>query len=206
VNVTEALAMPRQPPRAARRAEQPSPVSNARLAILIVIAAEVMFFTGLVGAYIVFRGAAKDWPPQDLPRLPIGVTAANTVLLLASIVPMTRALRAIRADDRIGAARGALWTALLGSAFLAVQGLEWVRLVRHGLTLSSGTYGGIFYVLIGCHGLHVLVAVVWLLVVAALAHNGRFTAARHAALETCTLYWYLVCGLWAFLFPLVYLS
>ena len=198
--------MPRRPIQEARRAERPSPVSNARLAILIVIAAEIMFFAGLVGAYIVFRLAAKDWPPPDLPRLPIGITAANTVVLLASIVPMARALRAIRRDDRLGAARHVFWTALLGTAFLAVQGLEWVRLVGHGLTLSSGTYGGIFYVLIGCHGLHVLVAVVWLLVVAALARNGGFTAERHAVLETCALYWYLVCGLWAFLFPLVYLS
>jgi heme/copper-type cytochrome/quinol oxidase subunit 3 len=206
VIVTGTLQMPRRPIREARRAEQPSPVSNARLAILIVITAEVMFFTGLVGAYIVFRLAAKDWPPPDLPRLPIGVTAANSLVLFASIVPMTRALRAIRRDDRLRAAHQAFWTALLGTCFLAVQGLEWVRLVQHGLTLSSGTYGGIFYVLIGCHGLHVLVAVAWLLVVAALARNGGFTAARHAALETCALYWYLVCGLWAFLFPLVYLS
>jgi heme/copper-type cytochrome/quinol oxidase subunit 3 len=205
VIVTGTLPMPRRPIRVARE-EQPAPVSNARLAILIVIAAEIMFFTGLVGAYIVFRLAAKDWPPPDLPRLPIGVTAANTAVLFASIVPMTRALRAIRRDDRLGAAQHVLWTALLGTTFLAVQGLEWVRLVRHGLTLSSGTYGGIFYVLIGCHGLHVLVAVLWLLVVAALARNGGFTATHHAALETCALYWYLVCGLWAFLFPLVYLS
>ena len=198
--------MPRYPARGPRRADELRPVSNARLAILIVIAAEIMFFTGLVGAYIVFRLSAKDWPPPDLPSLPIGVTAANTAVLFASILPMARALRAIRRDDRLAAARQALWTAGLGTTFLAVQGLEWVRLVEHGLTLSSGAYGGIFYVLIGCHGLHVLVAVLWLLVVAALAHNGGFTAARHAALETCTLYWYLVCGLWAFLFPLVYLS
>jgi len=205
VIVSGSLAMPRHA-RGPFGPEQARPVSNARLAILIVIAAEVMFFTGLVGAYLVFRLAAPEWPPPDLPRLPIGVTAANTVLLLASVVPMARAMRAIRRDDRLGAARHALWTAVLGTTFLAVQGLEWVRLVEHGLTLSSGPYGATFYVLIGCHGLHVLVAVVWLLVVAALAHHGGFTATRHAALETCALYWYLVCGLWAFLFPLVYLA
>jgi len=181
-------------------------MSNARLAILIVIAAELMFFTGLVGAYLVYRLSAKDWPPPGLPTLPIGITAANTLVLFASLVPMTRALGAIRRDDRLGAAQHAVWTALLGTVFLAVQGLEWVRLVQHGLTLSSGTYGSTFYVLIGCHGLHVLVAVVWLAVVAVLARNGSFTASRHAALETCTFYWYLVCGLWAFLFPLVYLT
>jgi cytochrome c oxidase subunit 3 len=206
VIVTGTLPMPKRVVRGTRRIDDPRPVSNARLAILIVIAAEVMFFTGLVGAYIVFRLAAKDWPPPDLPRLPIAVTTANTALLLASIVPMAQALRAIRRDDRLAAARHTLATALLGTVFLAVQGFEWVRLVEHGLTLSSGTYGGIFYVLIGCHGLHVLVAVAWLLVVTALARNGGFTAERHAMLETCALYWYLVCGLWAFLFPLVYLS
>ena len=204
--VTGTLPMPRRPVREAYSADEPRPVSNARLAILIVIAAEIMFFTGLVGAYIVFRLSAKTWPPADLPRLPIGITAANTAVLFASLIPMTRALRAIRRDDRLGAAHQVMWTAILGTVFLAVQGLEWTRLVAHGLTLSSGTYGSTFYVLIGCHGLHVLVAVVWLAVVALLARNGGFTATRHAALETCAFYWYLVCGLWAFLFPLVYLA
>ena len=79
------------------------------------------------------------------------------------------------------------------------------RSVRHGLTLGSGTYGGSFYVLIGCHALHVLAAVAWLAVVAVLARRRGFTRARHAALEMCTLYWYFVCGLWVVLFPLVYL-
>jgi len=206
VIVTGTLPMPRRPVLEAQRADDARPISNARLAILIVIAAEIMFFTGLVGAYIVFRLSAKAWPPADLPRLPIGITAANTVVLFASLVPMTRALRGIRRDDRLGAAHHVMWTAILGAVFLAVQGLEWTRLVAHGLTLSSGTYGSTFYVLIGCHGLHVMVAVIWLAVVAVLARNGGFTAARHAALETCAIYWYLVCGLWAFLFPLVYLA
>ena len=76
-------------------------MSNARLAILIVIAAEIMFFTGLVGAYLVYRLSARDWPPPGLPTLPIGITAANTLVLFASLVPMTRALGAIRRDDRV---------------------------------------------------------------------------------------------------------
>lgn len=204
--VSGTLAMARTRVPASEPAEAPRPVSNARLAILVVIAAEVMFFTGLVGAYLVFRLAAKDWPPPDLPRLPVEVTAVNTLVLLASVVPMARALRAIRRDDRQAAARFLWWTALLGSVFLFSQGLEWVRLVGHGLTWASGTYGSTFYVLIGTHGLHVLVAVVWLAVIAVLARHGAFGATRHAPVETCALYWYFVCGLWAFLFPLVYLA
>jgi len=107
------------------------------------------------------------------------------------------------ADDAL--ARGLAATTAFGATFLAVQGFEWARLVRHGLKLSSGTYGATFYVLIGCHAVHVLVAVVWLAIVALLARRGAFTARPHGALEMCALYWYFVCGLWAVLFPLVYL-
>jgi heme/copper-type cytochrome/quinol oxidase subunit 3 len=95
-------------------------------------------------------------------------------------------------------------TAVLGATFLLVQGFEWIRLVHHGLTLGSGTYGATFYVLIGCHAVHVLAAVGWLAVTTVLARGGAFRAARHAALEMCGVYWYFVCALWLVLFPLVY--
>ena len=181
-------------------------MSNARLAMIVLIAGESMLFAGLIGAFLVFRLAARDWPPRDLPRLPLGITAANSAVLFGTIIPMQRALRAARRYDRRRLARSLGETALLGGTFLLVQGIEWVRLVRHGLTLASGTYGATFYVLIGCHGVHVLAAVIWLAVTALLARRGAFTAGRQAPLEMCAIYWYFVCGLWLVLFPLVYLS
>ncbi|TMA33728.1 MAG: heme-copper oxidase subunit III [Deltaproteobacteria bacterium] len=200
---TGALAMRRRvaplPP-----ADSP-PVSNTRLAMIVLITGESMLFAGLIGMYLVFRLAARTWPPPDQPRLPLGLTTLNSAVLLGSAIPLARALGAIRRGETDRVARRVELTALLGLLFLAVQGAEWARLVRHGLTLGSGTYGGSFYVLIGCHALHVLAAVTWLAAVAVLARRGRFTPARHAALEMCSLYWYFVCGLWVVLFPLVYL-
>src|SRR5262249_33698159 len=107
--------------------------------------------------------------------------------------------------DRATAAGALGITAVLGTTFLAVQGFEWTRLVQHGLTLASSQYGASFYVLIGCHAVHVLAAAVWALVVTLLPRRGRFTATSHAGLEMCGIYWYFVAALWAFLFPLVYL-
>jgi heme/copper-type cytochrome/quinol oxidase subunit 3 len=190
------LVMPRPRPPL----ERVPPVSNARLAILVIIVAESMLFAGLIGMYLVFRLSAT-WPPPGLPRLPLAVTALNTVVLLASVVPLSRAMRA----EGDAMARGLAATTALGATFLAVQGFEWARLVQHGLTLRSGTYGATFYVLIGCHAVHVLVAVVWLAIVALLARRGAFAGRRRGALEMCSLYWYFVCALWAVLFPLVYL-
>lgn len=177
-------------------------VSNTRLAIVIVITAESMLFAGMIGMFLVFR-LSQAWPPPDLPRLPVGVAALNSIVLFASLVPLTRALRGARAHDATGRG-GVQIAALLGTLFLTVQGVEWLRLLAHGLTPSSSVYGGTFYLLIGCHALHVLAAVIWLVVLAVLERRARPTWRSADGLEMCTIYWYFVCGLWAVLFPLVY--
>src|SRR5262249_6160590 len=154
------------------------------------------------GLCSVSRASAR-WPPPPLPRLPVGAAALTPVVPFASLVPLTRALRGARAHD--GSGRGGVQiAALLGALFLTVQGVEWVRLLAHGLTPGSSVYGGTFYLLIGTHGLHVLIAVVWLAGLAVLERRARRGWSSWAGLEMCTLYWYFVCGLWAVLFPLVY--
>jgi heme/copper-type cytochrome/quinol oxidase subunit 3 len=182
-----------------------SPISNARLGMVIFLAFESMFFAALIAAYLVFRVRTVIWPPSDLPQLPLAVTWMNTAVLAASAYTMRRARAAHRAGRRDELARTLLATAVLGTVFLAVQGSEWARLVRHGLTLSTGMYGATFYTLIGCHGLHVAAAVAWLLVVLARAQRNRFAAPVRVPLELCAMYWFYVVGVWAVLFPLVYL-
>ncbi|MBI4490614.1 MAG: heme-copper oxidase subunit III [Deltaproteobacteria bacterium] len=180
-------------------------VSNARLGLLMFLAAEAMFFAGLIGSFLVFRLSSAAWPPPFQPRLPVVVTGINTVILLLSGITMHLALRAVRRGNLSGLMRYLLTTAVLGALFLSIQGYEWVRLVQFGLMISSGIYGATFYTLIGCHGLHVLGAVVWLMVVWMLARSGRFTAQRHTGVELCAMYWTFVVAVWPVLYGLVYL-
>ena len=180
-------------------------VSNARLAMLVFLGAEAMFFAGLVGAFLVFRLGSVTWPPAGQPRLPVAVTGVNTVILLLSAYTMHRALRAIRAGSRQGLAGGLLATALLGAVFLGVQGVEWVRLIHFGLTLSTGVYGATFYTLIGVHGAHVLGALIWLSLVLVAARRARFTTRTHVPVTLCGMFWFFVVFLWPVLYVLVYL-
>ncbi len=181
------------------------PISNARLGMLMLISAETMFFVGLIGAYVVFRAGSSVWPSGHL-YLPVGMTWVNTLVLFVSCYTMHRAIAALRLDQVKSSGNWLGVTALLGTLFLGVQGYEWTQLVRDGLTISTGIYGATFYTLIGCHGLHVLAAVIWLLVVLVLAKRGAFSAHRPTAVEVCGMYWYYVGALWALLFPLVYLN
>ena len=169
---------------------------------MFLIAGEVMFFAGLISAYLVLRTGAAQWPPPLQPRLPVVVTGLNTLVLLASSLAMARIQR-----DRVRArvVRGLTVTAALGVVFLAVQGYEWTQLVRYGLTMASGAYGATFYTLIGVHALHVVFALVWLGIVWAGVRRGRFLEPPAAGLGACALYWHFVVALWPVLYVTVYL-
>jgi len=173
--------------------------------MLFLLAAETMFFAGLISAFFVLRLAAPVWPPPLQPRLPVLVTGLNTLVLLASSVAMVAALRAARRVDTRALMERLAATAGLGALFLAVQGYEWARLIHYGLTVTSGAYGGTFYTLIGVHAAHVLGALVWLAVTLVMAMQGRFADGPLTRLRACATYWHFVVGLWPILYVAVYL-
>ena len=179
--------------------------SNAWLAMVMFLGAEAMFFAGLMGAFLVFRVGSPVWPPPFQPRLPAGVTGVNTLILLASAVTMRLAFLANRRGERTRLVNLLSWTAILGAAFLLIQGYEWARLLHFGLTVSSSVYGGLFYTLIGFHGAHVLGALAWLIVVWSKARRGEYTRQNAVGLQTCSMYWIFVVVLWPVLYGLVYL-
>jgi len=183
-----------------------TPMGNVFLAMLLFIGADVMFFAGLIGAFVVFRFGATDWPPLGQPRLPIAVTGVNTIILLVSGITMLQTWRQLQDWHRKRLTNFLNLTALLGAIFLLVQGYEWTKLIRFGLTMQSSVYGAIFYTLIGCHALHVLSAVIWLLIVLMKLQRNQFTARKHNGIKLAGMYWFLVVGLWPVLYGLVYLK
>ena len=164
-----------------------------------------MLFAGLIGMYLVFR-LSQAWPPPDLPRLPVGVAALNThrALRQPRSADPRAAWRAARTTARAAAAcRSPRSSARSSSRSRASSGCD---CCAHGLTPGSSVYGGTFYLLIGCHALHVLAAVVWLAVLAVLdaagpPHAGAPPTVWRCAPSTGTS----SAALWAVLFPLVYL-
>lgn len=184
------------------------PINNAILGMLLFIGAEVMFFAGLIGAFIVLRFGAADWPPPGQPRLPVAVTGVNTAILLVSGFTIFKTRRLLKNWHRQNILRGLTITLALGVLFLAVQGFEWTRLIGFGLSFTSNIYGTVFYILIGCHALHVLGAVIWLMtLVSRLKMNPQaYTASSHIGIKLSVMYWYLVVALWPVLYGLVYFN
>lgn len=85
---------------------------------------------------------------------------------------------------------------------MVCQGWEWAHLVREGLTLSSSTHGGFFYVIVGTHALHAAAGIAVLLWLRGRLRAGALTADAFAAGR---LFWSFVVVLWPVLYWRVYL-
>jgi cytochrome c oxidase subunit III len=181
-------------------------IPNCLVAVLILIGAEVMFFAGLVTAFLILRAGSFAWPPPGQPRLPILVTGLNTLVLIASGFTIRLALVEIRRGHRDATARWMRATAMLGGTFLAVQGFEWIRLLGYGLRVSSSLYGATFYTAIGAHALHVAAGLLALLVILRGTVAGRYAAEDHSGLEAGAFFWFFVVALWPVLYALFYLA
>jgi heme/copper-type cytochrome/quinol oxidase subunit 3 len=175
------------------------------LGVLIFVASEVMLFAGLISSLLVTRASAPFWPPLDQPRLPVAQTGFNTVLFIASAFTMLQAVQAIRAHQRAAAVRWMMVTSALGVCFLALQGVEWVRLLGFGLTMTSSLYGALFYLIIGVHGVHLIGALVVMGVMTFRVWRGRYDKDPRGVVA-CALYWCFVVILWPILYALVYLA
>ena len=184
------------------RAQRPVVVSSAILGTLIFVVAEVMFFSGAISAFTISRASAPPgtWPMVGQPRLPAESTALNTLLLLLSGVVLLVANRQYRKNSPT-----AHWFTLgawsLGAAFVALQGIEWARLLSQGLTLTSSALGGFFHLIVGAHALHAFVALVvlgysWLQMARGKLNSGVFFGAQ--------TFWYFVVLMWPVIYARVY--
>jgi heme/copper-type cytochrome/quinol oxidase subunit 3 len=183
--------------RVVAEARTPQLVPNGVLGMLIFVFAELMLFAGMLSAFTIIKSVSPVWPPPGQPRLPFEQTAFNTLLLLASGA-MLFVTRRIYQRDR-GRARFPMALAmLLGAAFVALQGAEWVALLRQGLTLTSSSLGSFFYLVIGLHGLHVVIALGILFYAFVRLQRGWLASSQ---LATAEVFWYFVVGIW----PVVYL-
>lgn len=187
--------------RLASESENPPLVSSSVLGMLIFIAAEVMFFAGLISAFTIIRSESAVWPPPGQPRLPIERTALNTLALLASGGALAYAQRAFGRDRR--RARAPLLLAMgLGGFFVLFQGFEWVALLRQGLTVTSSSLGSFFYLIVGLHALHAVIAIGLLAYAWVRLQRGWLVQSQ---LVTAAAFWYFVVGVWPVLYGVVYL-
>tara|TARA_B100000586_G_C20030403_1_gene393069 strand:- start:131 stop:787 length:657 start_codon:yes stop_codon:yes gene_type:complete len=189
---------------------------SAKIGMWAFLAQEVLFFSGLFVIYVVFRYLYPDMFVEAHHHLSWKLGATNTVFLIASSFTMVMGVRSAQLSQKKPTLYY-LWATLgFAGCFMVVKGIEYSAKIHHGLLPAKwfGAEGvsetlhlfyGIYFMMTGVHGLHVLVGmglIIWLIL---RTMKGEFHSEYYTPLEMVGLYWHLVDLIWIFLFPLLYL-
>ena len=176
---------------------------------------EIILFGGLFVLYAVYFHNHSQFFAEGGRELDRIIGTLNTVVLLVSSFTVAASITAIQREKK-GQAIGFLaFSIFCGFVFLVNKYFEWGAKIHHDIypnsaTLQDGEPGlsiffGLYYVITGLHGLHVIVGMMLLTINLWLVLRNRVTAKRFIVLENSGLYWHLVDLIWIFVFPLFYL-
>ena len=174
----------------------------AKVALLVTLGSETVFFGTMISAYLYLRASQATWPFGHALLAQFGLPAINTLVLLASAATAALASRSVRKGERAGLLAWLQVTLVLGLAFIGLQAFEYIN---SGMTPSDQAFGGVFFTLMGFHALHMVAGVVMLALVLARAQGGDFSKRRHTAVDIGTWFWYYVVAVWVVLFSVLYL-
>lgn len=189
----------------------------AQLGMWTFLATEILFFGGLILAYLVYHyGYPQDFAAAGR-HTKVVIGTANTAILLTSSFFVAWAVTAGKAGFGRGAATLLASAAVLCVIFLALKGWEYTEEYREqlvpALNFSFDTAHArgaqlffiFYYIATGLHAIHVAVGIAVLLAIARRARQQRYGAEYHAPLTVAGLYWHFVDAVWIVLYALIYL-
>lgn len=187
----------------------------SRMGMWLFLFTELLLFGGLFFLYSVYRFMHQGDFHIAAKELNTLIGTFNTAILLTSSLSMALSITAIQRKNRKLSIFFQIITIVLALGFLVNKYFEWSVKFHHGIypgseqLLSKGSgeilFFGLYYVMTGLHGLHVIIGMVLIAIMTRLTAKGIITHDNYVKLEAAGLYWHLVDIIWIFLFPLFYL-
>lgn len=170
----------------------------------IFLLSDIVMFSAFFASYAVLVDATAGGP-SGRGLFDLGNVGIETACLLLS--SFTCGLAAIGARKRNG-----FWfygamaaTFILGAAFLSIEFREFMSMIALGAGPTRSAFLSAFFTLVGCHGLHVAIGLLWLLTMMAQVFAKGYRADILRRLLCFSLFWHALDIIWVGLFTMVYL-
>jgi cytochrome o ubiquinol oxidase subunit 3 len=166
---------------------------------------DIIVFSALFAAYAVLSGETNGGPPGAALFDKTHVFL-ETACLLASSVTCGFATLAIQRRTMLAAYPWLIATLVLGAAFLWLEGSEFARMLAAGNGPSRSAFLSAFFTLVGTHGLHVTVGLVWLVIMMLQAATLGLRPMVLRRFFCFGLFWHALDIVWIGVFTIVYLG
>ena len=178
--------------------------SKTTFGFWIYLMTDAIVFATLFATYAVLRNNTNGGPNgQELFSLPF--VLVETLILLTSSFTVGLAMLAVRRHDKRMAIIWLATTLALGAAFLTMELTEFAHLIQEGHSWRQSAFLSAFFTLVGTHGLHIFVGILWLAVMITKVVREGLGRANIRKLTLLAMFWHFLDVVWIFIFSIVYL-
>ena len=166
---------------------------------------DIIIFACLFATYSVLSGSTAGGP-RAAELVDLRHVFLETLCLLASSVTCGFGLLAVNRTDARALYFWMAITFLLGLCFLSMEGREFAGMVAAGAGPSHSAFLSAFFTLVGTHGLHVSIGLVFLLVMLLQTATLGFQPMVGRRFFCFALFWHTLDVVWIGVFTIVYLG
>lgn len=170
----------------------------------IFLISDIIMFAAFFASYAVLSGATAGGP-RGADLFDLNMVALQTALLLMSSFACGLVTIAASVENMRWTQVSLALTGLLGFAFLLLEARELSGLIANGAGPSRSAFLSAFFALVGAHGLHVGIGLLWLGTMMAQLFAKGFRADITRRLLCFTLFWHALDIIWVAVFTIVYL-
>ena len=180
---------------------------NLQWGIILFIISEIFFFFSFFWTFFHIRLSpnielGNTWPPLRIIAFnPFQVPLLNTLILLVSGISVTTTHHLILENKLSLRKKYLIITIFLGIYFSFLQIIEYKEA---NFTITDRSYGSIFFLSTGFHGIHVIIGTLFLIICLLRLKLKQFSITHHFGFEAAAWYWHFVDVVWIFLFSVIY--
>ena len=180
------------------------PENATSLGFWIYLMGDCLIFAVLFATYgVIGRNYAAGPSPADLFDLPL--VSINTAFLLLSSITFGFAMLQMERGARSETLFWLAVTGLFGLAFIGLELYEFIKLIGEGATPQRSGFLSAFFVLVGTHGLHVTIGIVWLVTLMVQIARYGLSSENCRRLSCLSMFWHFLDVVWVGVFSVVYL-
>lgn len=164
---------------------------------------DLVIFAVLFATFIVLRNNTFGGPSgHELFQLPSAF--AETLLLLTSSFTCSLATFAVHRKSKNLAIFWFLVTFVLGLSFLSLELSEFSKFIHEGANWKRSAFLSSFFTLVGTHGLHISIGLLWMMVAILHLWFRDLSASSISRIFRLAFFWHFLDVVWVFIFTVVY--
>nr|WJQ21829.1 cytochrome c oxidase subunit 3 [Actornithophilus grandiceps] len=180
--------------------------SGLKMGMILFISSEIFFFFSFFWTIFYMSISPSPeiggWPPTGVQSVdPLGPPLLGTLILISSGISITWSHHSVLEGSKTESIVGLAVTIILGLMFSLLQLNEYYNC---SFSVADSSFGSIFFLSTGFHGVHVILGSSLLLICLIRLCYNHFSSTHHLGYEASIWYWHFVDVVWLFLYICLY--